>query len=139
LADAEAAGATFLVTDDVDDFAPTDLGEASVSAVNPDLFLSVHTDSAVYQTAIEHMVKNMRNPARTAKELHGAISRQHPRLFAAHQDLFSVPSQSTGQRQPAVVFRGNTCLRCLSSFAAGIDSTGICDVCRATYPANVRR
>ncbi|GAB96855.1 hypothetical protein BJY21_003960 [Kineosphaera limosa] len=41
LADAEAASACFLVTEDVDDFAEPDLVEVGVSAVNPDLFLSV--------------------------------------------------------------------------------------------------
>lgn len=41
LADAEVAAAWFLVTEDVDDFALDDLAGVGISAVNPDLFLSV--------------------------------------------------------------------------------------------------
>lgn len=80
LADAEAARATFLITEDVDDFAATDLRSARVSAVNPDLFLSERSDRAVYLRALEVMVGGMRNPSRTTAELHAAIARQHPKL-----------------------------------------------------------
>jgi hypothetical protein len=40
LADAEAAGALFLVTEDVDDFDETDLESVGISAVNHDRFLA---------------------------------------------------------------------------------------------------
>lgn len=114
LADAEAAGATFLVTEDVDDFAAVDLRLAGVSAVNPDLFLAERADREVYQRALDVMVSGMRDPSRTPAELHAAISRQHPRLFARHRDVFDAQPQHTGHREPAVVYRGLACLRCLT-------------------------
>ena len=40
LADAAAAGARFLVTEDVDDYGLDDLASVGISAVNPDLFLA---------------------------------------------------------------------------------------------------
>lgn len=40
LADAEAAGARFLVTGDVDDLAEVDLVSVGIAAANPDLFLA---------------------------------------------------------------------------------------------------
>lgn len=40
LADAAAAGARFVVTEDVDDFRPEDLASVGIAAVNPDLFLA---------------------------------------------------------------------------------------------------
>lgn len=77
LADAEAAEATFLVTEDVDDFAVEDLRTASVSALNSDLFLAERTDREVYRRALEVMISGMRNPSRTPAQLHSAIARQH--------------------------------------------------------------
>lgn len=114
LADAEAAGTVFLVTEDVDDFAADDLRAAGVTAVNPDLFLAERVDEDVYRRALEVMVSGMRDPSRTPAELHSAIARQHPRLFRRHHDLFDVAPRSTGHREPAVLYRGLTCLRCLT-------------------------
>ncbi|MFT4218768.1 MAG: hypothetical protein QM619_16525 [Micropruina sp.] len=112
LADAEAAGAVFLVTEDVDDFAADDLRTAGVSAVNPDLFLAERVGEDVYRRALEVMVSGMRRPSRTPAELHAAIARQHPRLFRRHRNLFNVEPQETGHREPAVLYRGLTCVRC---------------------------
>lgn len=114
LADAEAAGAVFLVTEDVDDFAADDLRAARVTAVNPDLFLAERVDEDVYRRALEVMVSGMRDPSRTPAELHAAIARQRPRLFRRHHDLFDVEPRSTGHREAAVVYRGLACLRCLA-------------------------
>lgn len=112
LADAEAAGAVFLVTEDVDDFVADDLRTAGVSAVNPDLFLAERVGEDVYRRALEVMVSGMRHPSRTPAEPHAAIARQHPRLFRRHRNLFSVEPQETGHREPAVLYRGRTCVRC---------------------------
>lgn len=114
LADAEASGATFLVTEDVDDFAYGDLRAVGISAVNPDLFLAERAESETYRRALEVMVSGMRNPSRTPAELHAAIARQHPRLFGRHQNLFQIEPQRTGHRHPATIYRGLTCLRCLT-------------------------
>lgn len=67
LADAERAGATFLVTEDVDDFAAPDLRLAGVSAVNPDLFPAELADPNVYRRALEVMASGMSDPSRTRR------------------------------------------------------------------------
>ncbi|MDQ4109558.1 MAG: hypothetical protein M3306_00440 [Actinomycetota bacterium] len=131
LADAEVAEATFLVTEDVDDFVDGDLALVGVSVVNPDLFLSERADEATYRRALEAMVSGMTNPARTPAQLHAAIARQHPRLFARHADLFDVKPETSGHSEPRILFRGETCLRCLMSRdASAIDARGVCADCR---------
>jgi hypothetical protein len=82
--------------------------------VNPDLFLAERTDRDTYREALGSMVAGMKNPSRTPSQLHAAIARQHPRLFARHRDLYDVDPQSTGHHKPAVLYRGLTCLRCLN-------------------------
>jgi hypothetical protein len=132
LADADAAGATFMVTEDVDDFAELDLRTAGVTAVNPDLFLTARADRDVYRRALEVMVSGMANPSRTPAELHAAIARQHPKLFQRHRDLFEVEPQATGQRPPSTLYRGLTCLRCLNRQPLEVDLTnGLCPSCTA--------
>lgn len=112
-ADRHAARATFLVTEDVDDFAAEDLRLAGVSAVNSDLFLAERADPSTYRRALDVMVRGMRDPSRTPAELHSAISQQHPRLFHRFRDLFEVEPQRTGHREPSTLYRGLTCLKCL--------------------------
>lgn len=114
LADAEEAGATLLVTENVDDFAAADPRSAGVSAVDPDLFLAERADEDTYRHALDVMVAGMRSPSRTPAQLHSAIARQHPRLFDRHRDLFDIESQETGHKEPAVLYCGVTCLRCLT-------------------------
>ena len=53
LADTEASGAQFLITEDVDDFAEEDLIALRVSAVNPDLFLSRRLTRDAYSSVID--------------------------------------------------------------------------------------
>jgi len=98
LADAEAAGAMFLATEDVDDCDEPDLRTAGVAAVNPDLILAARADRDVYRRALEVMISGMADPSRTPAELHAAIARQHPRLFQRHRELFEVEPQGTGHR-----------------------------------------
>ena len=95
-----------MVTEDVDDFAERDMRTAGVSAVNPNLFLAARADRDVYRRAPEVMVSGMADPSRTPAELHAAISRQHPRLFQRHRDLFEIEPQATGHRPPAALYRG---------------------------------
>jgi len=128
LADAEAAGATFLLTEDVDDFATNDLRLVGVSVVNPDLFLAERTERGVYRRALDVMASGMKNPSRTSVQLHAAIARQHPRLFAKQADLFDVEPGSTGHREPSVLFRGAICLRCLTPQPVDLPA-GLCAVC----------
>jgi hypothetical protein len=52
LADAVAAEALFIVTEDVDDFGEADLRSVGMAAVNPDLFLSVRASRGGYARAL---------------------------------------------------------------------------------------
>ena len=128
-----------MVTEDVDDFAEPDLRTAGVTAVNPDLFLAARADRDVYRRALEVMVSGMADPSRTPAELHAAIARQHPRLFQRYRDLFDVERQATGHRPPATLYRGLTCLRCLTRQPREADLiNGLCPSCTAaTSPASL--
>ncbi|MDR2374586.1 MAG: hypothetical protein LBD77_10965 [Bifidobacteriaceae bacterium] len=114
LADAVAADARFLVTDNVDDFDDGDLLAVGVSAVNPDLFLSRRATFAGYQAALLMMANSMRHPARTPEELHQRLGRQHPLTVAAFATVYpGATPLPAAHNPPAVVFRGPRCLRCL--------------------------
>lgn len=112
LADAYAAGARFLVTEDVDDFGLHDLASVGISAVNPDLFLATRLTRNAYATVIDLFVERQVDPPTTPGGFHAAIAKNHPRLFAAHADLFNVESKHGASSEPAVIFRGTRCLRC---------------------------
>ena len=43
---------------------------------------------------------------------HAAIAKNHPRLFAAHADLYDIAPEQGVHPEPAVIFRGTRCLRC---------------------------
>ena len=129
LADAEAAKALFLVTEDVDDFGISDLLATGMSAVNPDLFLSVRSTPQVYVQALDQMAARMSDPARTTAELHSRLARQHPRLANRYASLFDVELDQTVHHEPSVIFRGNTCLSCLKSFEEEELIEGLCPVC----------
>jgi hypothetical protein len=111
LADSQAAGARFLITEDVDDFAETDLVELGISAVNPDLFMSVRMTREAYVFALEVLERTRSNPTRSIEQIHAGIARRHPRLFAAHSDLWNVPPDRSAHAEPKVIFRGARCLR----------------------------
>lgn len=102
LADAEMAGARFLITEDVDDFAEQDLASAGISAVNPDLFLSKRLTRAAYASVIDLFVQRQVAPPTTRAEFHRAVARQHPLLFAAHADLYEVAPYSSPHPAPRV-------------------------------------
>lgn len=133
ISDAMAAGAQFLVTEDVDDFALDDLAKTGVSAVNPDLFLALRMNREAYALAISLFVERQVSPPTTAAQFHSAVARQHPRLFAAHADLYDVAPEHGLHCEPAVVFRGVRCLRCeqvLTRAGELFDGDGLCRSCR---------
>ncbi len=112
LADAEAAGARFLVTEDVDDYCTDDLAGIGISAVNPDLFLSERLTRDAYSMVIQRFAELQVNPPTTPAQFHAAIAKNHPRLFAAHADLYDIAPEQSVHSEPAVIFRGSRCLRC---------------------------
>lgn len=127
LADAEAAGARFIVTEDVDDYGLDDLASVGISAVNPDLFLAERLTRAAYTFVIQRFVELQVNPPTTPAQFHAAIAKNHPRLFATHADLYEVEPERGIHGEPEVIFRGTRCLRCeqiVDDTAAIIDGLG---------------
>ncbi|WP_448071816.1 hypothetical protein [Georgenia yuyongxinii] len=132
LADTEAAGARFLVTEDVDDFGLEDLVRAGVSAVNPDLFLAERMTRESYVYAIELFGPTQTRPRREPERIHATIAKQHPLLFAAHADLYDVEPAQSEHEPPELLFRGLRCIRCEAVVSNQLD-LGVCDECRRLH------
>ncbi len=131
LADAVAAGAGFLITEDVDDYGQRDLASVGISAVNPDLFLAERLTREAYATVIDLFVERQVNPPTTAARFHAAIAKNHPRLFSAHADLYETDPDQGVHPEPAVIFRGPRCVRCEQIVAdADTIAAGLCPECR---------
>jgi len=114
LADAAAAGALFIVSEDVDDFDERDLEAAGVAAINPDLFMSLKVTPQGYLEALSLMVGRFQNPQRTVEQLHARLGREHPMTVNAHASLFpGVQSMPATDNPPAMLYRGNRCVGCL--------------------------
>ena len=130
LADACTAGARFLITEDVNDYGVDDLTSVGMSAVNADLFLAERLTRDAYSTVIQRFVELQVSPPTTPAQFHAAIARNHPRLFAAHADLYDIAPDKRTHREPRVIFRGSRCLRCeriIADPATIID--GLCPEC----------
>ena len=61
---------------------------------------------------IDLFVERQLNPPTTPAQFHAAIAKNHPRLFAAHADLYDIVPEQGVHPEPAVIFRGARCLRC---------------------------
>jgi hypothetical protein len=103
LADVDAARTSFPVTGDVDDFGEADLAALRATGIHPDLFMALRFPRHAYQHALDLLVANMKNPPRTAAQMHGLIARQHPRLFSAHADAYNVQPSATPHAEPGVL------------------------------------
>jgi hypothetical protein len=53
-----------------------------------------------YLQALGLLVANMKNPPRTAAEMHALIARQNPRLFSAHADAFDARPADPAHTEP---------------------------------------
>lgn len=131
LADAVAAGARFLITEDVDDYGQHDLASVGISAVNPDLFLAERLTRDAYATVIDLFVERQVNPPTATARFHAAIAKNHPRLFSTHADLYQTDPDQSLHPQPAVIFRGPRCMRC-EQIVVDADTivAGLCSECR---------
>lgn len=112
MADAIHAGARYLITTDVDDFAFDDLAAHGMSAVNPDYFMASRFTEHAYIEGVDLLAALQQNPARTAAEIHRMLGRRHPRLvtqFAGAYDTTPVPPDPD---QPSTISRGAACIRC---------------------------
>jgi hypothetical protein len=131
LADADAARAHYLITEDVDDFGTTDLATLRLTAIHPDLFMALHFPRCAYLHAVDLLVANMTNPPRSAAEMHALIARQHPRQFAAHGEAFDVAPVTAEHAEPVVLVRGVRCVSCGSIAETSVDlELGLCVDCR---------
>lgn len=133
LADAGAAAASYLVSEDVDDFDESDLISVGISAVNPDLFLSERLTADAYQEALETIGRNRQHPPSTPEEIHAALGRNHPLLAKRFESTYATRVAVRVQAEPAVVFRGSRCLRCATILASpsGLER-GLGTECRAS-------
>ena len=127
LADAIRAGAKYLITADVDDFAFDDLATHRMSAINPDYFMASRFTERAYIEGVDLLAAVQKNPARKASEIHRILGRRHPRLvtrFAGTYDATPVPADPD---QPNTIFRGVVCIRCEARLndAAGLRH-GLC-------------
>ena len=140
LADAEAVGATFLITANITDFGQADLRAVGVSAVHHDLFAATRVGRGGYLAALTALARG-RVPV---EQVHAAVAQQHPRLFAAHSSAFpAVPPASTHDAPAATLFRGFTCLGCSRALADSDDGArGLCAECTLaqspTHPPSSR-
>jgi len=83
-----------------------------------------------YLQALGLLVANMKNPPRTAAEMHGLIARQHPRLFSAHADAFDVGPADPAHAEPSSIVRGIRCISCESVAESPEDlRIGLCVDC----------
>lgn len=112
IADAVAAGAQFIVTIDVDDFAIDDLRKLRLSAVNPDYFLAQRLTLDAYQAGVITLADGTSNPARTPADVHRMLGRRHPHLAARFPDAFDAVPADPDPDQPEVLYRGVICIRC---------------------------
>jgi hypothetical protein len=140
LADAAAAGARFLVTEDVDDYGLDDLASVGISAANPDLFLAARLTRDAYSTVIDLFVERQLNPPTTPAQFHAAIAKNHPRLFAAHADLYEVEPEHGIHGEPEVIFAARAaCAASRSSPTPPRSSTGSARSAAELQPRGVAR
>ena len=112
MADAIRAGARYLITTDLDDFAFTDLAAHEMSAVNPDYFMALRFTESAYREGVGLLAEVQNNPSRTEAEVHQMLGRRHPRVTARFADAYNTRPVPPDDDQPAVIFRGVACIRC---------------------------
>lgn len=112
IADAISAGARYLITTDVDDFASEDLDAHAMSAVNPDYFMALRFSEHAYHEGVRTLAEVARNPQRTDAEVHVILGRRHPDLTARFAGAFDSKPVPPDPDQPSVRFRGTVCVRC---------------------------
>ncbi|MCC7076381.1 MAG: hypothetical protein IT198_04575 [Acidimicrobiia bacterium] len=112
IADAISAGARYLVTTDVDDFAAEDLDAHAMSAVNPDYFMALRFSARAYGVGVRMLADVAKNPPRTEAEVHMMLGRRHPNVTSRFADSYESTPVPPDPDQPNVRFRGAICVRC---------------------------
>lgn len=126
MADVIAAGAGFLVTDNVRHFGRGDLHGSGVSAVNPDLFLEAHMSTNAFGLVLEILANRDSTGSISQADMHALLSRKHRRLAARYTPFAGLPPVTEGE--PREVFRGPRCLLCMRLNHPQAD--GVCEACR---------
>lgn len=111
-ADAIRAGARYLITADVDDFAFDDLATHGMSAVNPDYFMASRFTEQAYMEGVDLLAAVQKSPSRTAAEVHRMLGRRHPYLVAQFAGAYDMTPVEADEDQPSTIFRGVACIRC---------------------------
>jgi hypothetical protein len=112
IADAIHAGARYLLTTDVDDFALEDLEANGMSAVNPDYFMALRFTEHAYREGVRTLAEAAKNPPRTEAEVHAMLGRRYPHLTARFAETYETPPVPPDPDQPSVLLRGVICVRC---------------------------
>lgn len=114
MADAIRAGARYLITTDVDDFAFEDLAGHEMSAVNPDYFMALRFSECAYRGGVGPLAEVAKSPPRTPTDVHRMLGRRHPHLTTRFANLYDCRPLDADSDQPGVLFRGVACVRCES-------------------------
>ncbi|WP_194165031.1 hypothetical protein [Pseudactinotalea sp. HY160] len=112
VADAIRAGARYLITADVDDFAFDDLAAHGMSAVNPDYFMASRFTEWAYSEGVDLLAAVQKKPPRTAAEIHRMLGRRHPHLVARFAGAYDTRPVQADLDQPSTIVRGIACIRC---------------------------
>lgn len=112
MADAIRAGARYLITTDVDDFAFDDLAAHGMSAVNPDYFMASRFTEQAYREGVDLLAAVQKNPSRAAAEVHRMLGRRHPHLVTQFAGAYDATPVQADPDQPSTIFRGVACIRC---------------------------
>lgn len=132
LAAAAAAGARFVVTENVKDFGAADLERLQMSAVHPDLFLTVRVPEAVYLAVLDALARNRTREPLTPTAIHAIeVAGKLPGLFARHRTALGVDAATPAARPAKRQFRGVRCVSCerVMDEAEGL-AIGLCPACR---------
>ncbi|MEI2640052.1 MAG: hypothetical protein V9F03_13800 [Microthrixaceae bacterium] len=106
------AGARYLITTDVDDFASEDLDAHAMSAVNPDYFMALRSSEHAYHEGVRTLAEVAKNPPRTEAGVHMMLGRRHPNLASRFADSYESTPVPPDPDQPHTRFRGSICVRC---------------------------
>lgn len=112
IADAIHAGARYLVTADVDDFAFDDLELNAMGAVNPDYFMALRFTAHAYRAGVRTLAEVAKNPSRSETDVHRMLGRRHPNLVTRFADVYETTPVPADADQPSVLFLGVVCVRC---------------------------
>jgi hypothetical protein len=138
LASAAAAGARFVVTENVKDFGVADLRALSMSAVHPDLFLASRLTERTYRFVLDAIAANRSREPATPAAIHASeVAKKMPMLFDAYKQVLGVEVVEQVAGQPKLTFRGARCVRCVRPLTdAESRAIGLGPGCRRTGPVD---